>query len=87
MLEKGGVAGTQAGGVIAVIGGLTLNEQLALGGFALAVFSFIFQVCVTVFYKERHYRLARIRLDAELEHRIGEISDEGQNRRDEGDDA
>lgn len=62
-MEKGGVVGTQVGGVMAVFGGLTLNEWLAIGGFLLACASFLFQVFVTLLYKERHYRLAVARLE------------------------
>lgn len=68
-MEKSGVVGTQVGGVVAVFGGLTLNEWLAIGGFMLAVASFAFQVFVTLLYKERHYRLAVARLEKDLDNK------------------
>ena len=62
MNEKTGVVGTQIGGIMAVFGGLTLNEWLAVGGFFLALISFIFQAWISWYYKERHYRLALAKL-------------------------
>ena len=55
--EKLGVAGTQIGGGMAIFGGLTLNDTLAVAGFLLALVS----VVVQIWYKERHYRLAKSR--------------------------
>lgn len=66
-MERGGVVGTQVGGAIAVVGGFTLNELMAVAGFALACVSFCFQVFVTIYYKEKHYRLAVARLENDLE--------------------
>lgn len=66
-MEKSGMVGTQAGAVMAVFGGLTLNELLAIGGFLLALASFVFQVCVTVYFKQQHLALARARLAADLD--------------------
>lgn len=41
------------GGTAAVIGGVTLNEWLALGGFLLALGSFI----INWYYQDKRYRL------------------------------
>ena len=57
-VEKLGVAGTQIGGGMAIFGGLTLNDTLAIAGFVLALVS----VIVQIWYKERHYRLAKARM-------------------------
>lgn len=75
MIEKSGMVGTQAGAVMAVFGGLTLNELLAVGGFLLALASFVFQVCVTIYFKQQHLSLARARLEADLDGRGGEDDD------------
>lgn len=75
VMEKGGLVGTQAGAVMAVLGGLTLNEMLAIGGFLLAMGSFVFQVGVTIYYKHQHLQLARARLAADLENQDGEDDD------------
>ena len=56
-VEKVGVVGTQIGGGMAIFGGLTLNDTLAIAGFLLALVS----VVVQIWYKERHYRLAKSR--------------------------
>lgn len=66
MVEKTSIAGTQIGGLLAVVGGLTLNQWLAIGGFLMAVLSFIFQAWITWYYKEKHLKLAEIRLQNEL---------------------
>lgn len=68
-MEKSGMVGTQAGAVMAVFGGLTLNELLAIGGFLLALASFVFQVFITIYFKHQHLALARARLEADLEDR------------------
>lgn len=68
MVEKTSIAGTQIGGLLAVVGGLTLNQWLAIGGFVMAVLSFAFQAWITWYYKEKHLRLAELRLQNELEH-------------------
>lgn len=73
-MEKSGMAGTQAGGLMAVIGGLTLNDVLAVAGFCLALVSVAFQVWATWYFKSRHLAIAQKRLEADL-------SDQG----DEGD--
>ncbi len=70
-MEKSGMVGTQAGAVMAVFGGLTLNELLAIGGFLLAAASFVFQVCVTIYFKRQHLALARARLAADLDEQGG----------------
>lgn len=67
MLERSGMLGTQTGGIMAIIGGLTLNQWLSIGGFMLAVASFAFQVCVTLYFKFKHLKLAEERLRADLE--------------------
>lgn len=74
-MEKSGMVGTQAGAVMAVFGGLTLNEMLAFGGFLLAIASFVFQVMVTLYYKHQHLQIARARLQADLENKEGEDDD------------
>lgn len=66
-MERGGVVGTQVGGAIAFYGGMSLNELLAIGGFLLAVASFMFQVAVTLYFKQKHLKLAEARLAAELD--------------------
>ena len=66
-MERSGVAGTQVGGALALFGGMTLNELLAIGGFLLAVASFMFQVAVTLYYKQQHLKLAEARLAADLD--------------------
>ena len=73
-MEKSGLVGTQAGAVMAVFGGLTLNELLAIGGFLLALASFVFQMFVTIYFKRQHLELARARLAADLSGR-GEDDD------------
>lgn len=67
MLEKSGVAGAQAGGIMAVVGGFTFNEWLQIGGFLLALFSVLFQVWATWYFKTKHLRIAEARLAADLE--------------------
>lgn len=66
MVERSGMVGTQVGGVMAVFGGLTLNEWLAIGGFMLACASFCFQVTVTIYFKQKHLRIAEARLASDL---------------------
>ena len=63
IVERSGLTGTQVGGVMAVVGGFTLNTWLGIGGVILALFSF----CLTWYYKQKHYELARQRLVADLE--------------------
>lgn len=75
MVEKSGMIGTQAGAVMAVFGGLTLNELLAIGGFLLALASFVFQMFVTIYFKRQHLELARARLEADLDGRGGDDDD------------
>lgn len=70
-MEKSGMVGTQAGAVMAVFGGLTLNELLAIGGFLLALASFVFQVGITIYFKHQHLALARARLAADLHEQGG----------------
>lgn len=70
-MEKSGMVGTQAGAVMAVFGGLTLNELLAIGGFLLALASFVFQMFVTIYFKRQHLELARARLAADLDEQEG----------------
>lgn len=65
-MEKGSIAGTQIGGLLAVVGGLTLNQWLAIGGFLLALASFIFQAWISWYFKQKHYRLAELRLRNEI---------------------
>lgn len=74
-MEKSGMVGTQAGAVMAVFGGLTLNELLAIGGFLLALASFVFQMFVTIYFKRQHLELARARLAADLDGRGGDDDD------------
>lgn len=62
MVERGGITGTQVGGLMAVVGGFTLNTWLGIGGFVLAMFSFF----LTWYYKKKHYDLALLRLKADL---------------------
>lgn len=70
MVERSGMVGTQVGGVMAVFGGLTLNEWLAIGGFMLACASFCFQVTVTIYFKQKHLRIAEARLQADLKESV-----------------
>ena len=65
VIERSGITGTQVGGVMAVVGGFTLNTWLGIGGFAIALLSF----CLTWYYKQKHYELAKLRLEAELSQR------------------
>lgn len=65
-MEKTGVAGSQLGGVMAVVGHFTLNDLLAIAGFALAFVSVVFQVWATWYFKSRHLRIAEARLAADL---------------------
>ena len=76
MVEKSSIAATQIGGLMAVIGGLTLTQWLAIGGFMLAVVSFLFQAWITWFYKEKHYRLALMRAEHELRHHVSVADDD-----------
>ena len=46
-------------GSAGVWGDLTLNDWLALGGFSLAVLTFL----VNIWYRERHYRLERRKME------------------------
>lgn len=62
MVERSGITGTQVGGIMAVVGGFTLNTWLGIGGFVLALLSFV----VTWHYKRKHYELALMRLKADL---------------------
>ena len=66
-MEKSGLAGTQAGGVMAVLGHFTLNDKLAIAGFCLAFVSVVFQVWATWYFKSRHLKIAEARLAAELQ--------------------
>ena len=66
-IEKSGITGTQVGAAASIFGFLTLNQWLAVGGFVLAVLSFIFQVCCTIYFKSKHLELARARFEADLE--------------------
>lgn len=74
-MEKSGLTGTQVGAVIAIFGGLTLNELLAIGGFLLALASFVFQVFVTIYFKQQHLKLARARLAADIADKEGDDDD------------
>lgn len=74
-MEKSGMVGTQAGALMAVFGGLTLNEMLAIGGFLLALASFVFQVLITIYFKHQHLQLARARMAADLENKEDEDDD------------
>lgn len=67
MLEKSSVAGAQTGGIMAVVGGFTFNEWLQIGGFLLALFSVLFQVWATWYFKTKHLKIAEARLAADLE--------------------
>lgn len=74
-MEKTGVAGSQLGGVMAVVGHFTLNDLLAIAGFALAFVSVVFQVWATWYFKSRHLKIAEARLAAELEHKGSDDDD------------
>lgn len=63
VIERSGITGTHVGGIMAVVGGFTLNTWLGIGGFILALLSF----CLTWYYKQKHYELAMLRLKADLE--------------------
>lgn len=65
-MEKTGVAGSQIGGVMAIIGHFTLNDLLAIAGFCLAFVSVVFQVWATWYFKSRHLQIAEARLAADL---------------------
>jgi hypothetical protein len=71
-LEKGGLTGTQIGGVMALIGGVTLNDLLAIAGFGLALFSVLFQVWATWYFKSKHLAIAQARLAADLKEAEGD---------------
>lgn len=71
VIERSGITGTQVGGLMAVVGGFTLNTWLGIGGFVIALFSF----CLTWYYKAKHYELARLRLQSDLAER--EEDDDG----------
>jgi hypothetical protein len=58
MIEKVLAGGTYGGAATAVVGGLTVNEYVAIGGLVIAVCSF----AVNVYYKRKHYRLAEKKL-------------------------
>lgn len=66
IMERTGLVGAQTGGVLAVFGGLALNDVLAIAGFALAFVSVVFQVWATWYFKSRHLKIAEARLRAEL---------------------
>lgn len=67
VIEKGTMASTQIGAAASVFGFLSLNQWLAIGGFALAVLSFIFQVCCTIYFKSKHLQIAEERFKADLQ--------------------
>lgn len=71
VLEKGGIAGTLSGAVMAAVGKMTLNDWLSLAGFMLAVFSVAFQMWATWYFKTKHLRIAE-RL---AEHKIAAADD------------
>lgn len=66
-MEKTGMAGSQLGGVMAVVGHFTLNDLLAIAGFCLALVSVTFQIWATWYFKTRHLKIAEARLRAELD--------------------
>lgn len=72
VMEKTGVTGAVTGGLLAGIGGMTLNDILSIAGFCLAFVSVVFQVWATWYFKTKHLRIAEARLAAELEDRGGE---------------
>lgn len=74
-MEKSGMVGAQVGAVIAIFGGWTLNELLAIGGFLLALASFVFQAFVTIYFKQQHLKLARARLAADIADKEGDDDD------------
>lgn len=71
-MEKAGIVGTQTGGVMAIIGSLTLNDMLGVAGFCLAFVSVTFQVWATWYFKSRHLRIAEARLAADLDEKEGD---------------
>jgi len=75
MVEKSGIAGAQAGGIMAVVGGFTFNEWLQIGGFLLALFSVLFQVWATWYFKTKHLKIAEVRLAADLADKGGNDGD------------
>lgn len=75
MVEKSGMVGAQAGGIMAVVGGFTFNEWLQIGGFMLALVSVMFQVWATWFFKIKHLKIAEARLAADLKETDGHDGD------------
>lgn len=78
VVEKSGTAGitgASVGGVTSVLGALTLNDLMAIGGFVLAFVSVVFQVWATWYFKSRHLRIAEARLAADLKDRDGSDGD------------
>lgn len=75
VIEKNGIVVTQVSAAASIFGYFTLNQWLAIGGFLLAVASFVFQVCCTLYFKSRHLELAKARFDADLKERDSDDSD------------
>jgi len=59
-MERTSSASYAASGGVGLLGLLTLNQWLAIAGFALAILTF----AVNVWYRERHYRLEKRRVEA-----------------------
>lgn len=66
IVERSGITGAQAGGLMAVVGGFTFNQWLQIGGFLLALFSVLFQVWATWYFKTKHLKIAEARLASDL---------------------
>lgn len=71
VIERSGITGTQVGGLMAVVGAFSPNTWLGIGGFLIAILSFF----LTWYYKQKHYELARMRLEADLADKNEEDAD------------
>lgn len=56
---------------MAVVGAFSPNTWLGIGGFLIAILSFF----LTWYYKQKHYELARMRLEADLADKNEEDAD------------
>lgn len=66
MLDKVTHNITVGGGAVAVLGGLSLNQYLAIGGFIIAALSFAVNA-YSVYRKHKHYKHIEARLQRHLD--------------------
>lgn len=58
-ITKASNTATYGGSSTAIFFGLTANEFAAIGGLVVAVIGLVVNISVTVYYKRKHYLLAK----------------------------